>query len=697
MSPPQAGPAHPGRAASGKPGYRPDVQGLRALAVLMVVVYHVWLGRVSGGVDVFLLISAFLLTGSFVRKVEAGRPLRLPAYWLNLFRRLLPAAVVVLLAVLAATANLLPRSRWPEIFGQSWASLFYVQNWALAEAAVDYYAADHSTASPLQHFWSLSIQGQVFILWPLVFAACAALWRGMCVLARRHGLRAPGFRAVAAAAFGAIFAVSLAYSIQVTAADQAWAYFDTRARLWEFALGSLLALALPYAAKLPSAVRVGLGWAGLAAMLSCGIVLQVQQSFPGWVALWPTLAGAAVIAAGGTGSRFGADRLLSLRPLTRLGDISYGLYLWHWPILVIYLATRQTAGPGPAGGAAVIALSLALAWATTKAVETPLRSWRWPTVRRRRLGLVVAVLLAVVAAPLSGWEARVAAYERMAGTQTAQDNPGAEALRPGFEYGGSPAAAVLPLTTELDAEWAEFDGPCEGEYAPGDARIDQCYMAGDPATARKTVFVVGDSHAQHWIPALRPAAERNGWLVVMVHRPGCRFGAESPERDEACNGFNEAASAYVLEHRPDAVLTLASLTASFGAPERVTPGYLEGVRPWLEAGIRVAGMRDTARFDFMVPECVDLNGPESAACTVERDAAIAAESPLEELRDRLKGDRAYAGLGFFEMTDQICDDEVCRPVIGNVLVYIDQSHLSKTYTATTSPVFEERFKAALDW
>ena len=143
----------------------------------MVVTYHVWLGRVSGGVDIFLLISAFLLTLSFVRKVENGRPLRLVSHWLHLFTRLIPAAVVVILGVLAGTWLVIPQSRWPDVLNEAWASLLYRQNWLLADTAVDYYAQDHAGASPLQHFWSLSIQGQVFILWPLIFAAAALVWR----------------------------------------------------------------------------------------------------------------------------------------------------------------------------------------------------------------------------------------------------------------------------------------------------------------------------------------------------------------------------------------------------------------------------------------------------------------------------------------------------------------------------------------
>jgi peptidoglycan/LPS O-acetylase OafA/YrhL len=289
-------------------GFRPEVQGLRFVAVLLVVVYHVFLDRVSGGVDVFLLISAFFLTLSFVRKLEAGQPLALGRYWLHVFKRLLPLAVLTVLATLVLAWLFFPEARIDRVRTEALASVFYVENWALALAEVDYYAADSSTASPFQHFWSLSVQGQVFLLWPLVFGA--AWW-----LHRKAGWRPVP---VLTALFGGILLASLAWSVHTTATNQAFAYFDTRTRLWEFALGSLLALAVPYL-RLPRAARVVLGWAGMLSMVSVGVLINVQGAFPGWIALWPLLSAAAIIVAGRSGSPFGLDRILASRPLVRWG------------------------------------------------------------------------------------------------------------------------------------------------------------------------------------------------------------------------------------------------------------------------------------------------------------------------------------------------------------------------------------------
>lgn len=673
--------------------YRPEIQGLRALAVLLVVVYHVWLGRVSGGVDVFLLISAFLLTASFTRRGEAGAPLHLLKYWLHLFKRQLPAIVVVLLAILTAAALLLPTSRWADIFSQTWASLLYFQNWALAANAVNYYAADHSAASPLQHFWSLSIQGQVFILWPLVFAAAAVLHRALdrrAAAAGRSGSRF-SYRGLLAVVFGAIFTASFAFSVWETAANQSYAYFDTRTRLWEFALGSLLALAVPHLA-FGRRLRILLGWIGLAALVSCGLILKVQQQFPGYMALWPTLAAACIIAAGQPGSRFGADRLLSAGPLVRLGNSSYGLYLWHWPILVFYLFAAGKETPGLLDGAAIIAVSMVLAVATTHMVDKPVRTWTWAETKRRRMGLVIAVAVALVAAPLSGWQYQVRAQEQAVAQQSPQDNPGAAALAPDFQFSGRENALIKPMPASLSGEWAEVDQQCHGQTDPATGRAVPCRVVGDPATASKSIVMLGDSHSMMWLTALEAVARERNWHLTAVLKMGCRYGAASGSRSADCNDYNQAVHDYVLQQAPDAVFTVGTRTDPGAAGETLVDGYAEGVQDFAAAGIQVLALRDSPRFSFPVPECVDRYGAGSGQCTRPRAEVLAEVSPLEELAASLPAVRPM------DMTDQLCTSEgLCPGVIGNVLVYMDHDHLSRSYVATTVPVFGERFAAALGW
>ncbi len=685
-----ADPGRLGEATAGgrKSTFRPEVQGLRALAVLMVVTYHVWLGRVSGGVDIFLLISAFLLTLSFVRKVEAGKSLNLLSHWLHLFKRLLPAAVVVLLGILAGTWLILPQSRWPDVLDQAWASLLYRQNWLLADTAVDYYAQDHSGASPLQHFWSLSIQGQVFILWPLIFAGAALVWR----LLRRlpAGCPRPSYRMVLLTAFSGIFVASLIFSIDQTATNQAYAYFDTRTRLWEFALGSLLALGLPYL-KPGKVLCVLLGWAGLAAMVSCGLVLTVDRSFPGYIALWPTLAAAAIIVAGRSGSRFGVDRLLSWKPLVALGDNSYALYLWHWPVLVLSLAAAGVEEPGLGQGLYIIAASIALAVLTTRFVEKPLREWHWPQLRAWRTAVVVAACCAVLAGPVAVWQTGLLAEEAAAAAQPRELTPGAASLAPENAGKPVPEARLIPAPAAMKNEWADIDGLCTDANVPSDPLLAGCLQNDRPGTVTKRIAVLGDSHAQQYMAALGPIAEQHGWEVVTLLKGNCRFGAESAERDQECNDFNRASAAYVMEHRPDAVFTVASLTVEEAPFETEVPGYIDGIRQFTDAGIDVVGVRDNPRFAINMPECVQKNGPKAPQCNAPLNESLAESSPLDTYRGQV--DRLH----LMDLSDFICAGGICPAVVGNVYVYKDDNHLTKTYVQSMIPMIEQRLLAATGW
>ena len=414
--------------------WRPEIQGLRAVAVLLVVVFHIFTDRVSGGVDIFLFISAFFLTGSFTRKMEAGRPLAVGRYWLHVFTRLMPMAVLTILLTLVAVATVYPladRASWRT---EALASALYVENWALAFNAVDYYAADNTSLSPFQHFWSLSVQGQVFILWPLLFLVSA-------LVARRTGARP---RAVLTTAFASVFVVSLLWSVTQTSQNQAFTYFDTRARLWEFALGSLLALALPFL-HLGRRTRVFLGWAGLASMIAVGVVVDVQGAFPGWIALWPLMSATAVIVAGTSGSHFGVDRILASRPLTRLGDSAYALYLVHWPLLITYSVLTGSQKPGAAAGVALVLVSLGTAILLSARVERPLRAWGWPQTAAWRSAVVLGACAALVVAPVTLWRGAEAAESARVLEAADRNNPGAAVLRPDYEPAGDPGAPVLPV------------------------------------------------------------------------------------------------------------------------------------------------------------------------------------------------------------------------------------------------------------
>lgn len=678
---------------------RPDIQGLRGVAVLLVVAFHVWTDRVSGGVDVFFVLSAFLLTGSFVRRIESGRPLALPAYWLRTFSRILGPMAVMLLAVLAVVLLLFPPSRWDTFVGHAWGSLFYVQNWVLAAEAVDYYAGGGAASTPLQHTWSLALQGQVFLVWPLLLAGTA--WA-----ARRTGAR---FRVLAGTLFAVLFASSLAWSVHATAVTPDAAYFASTTRLWEFALGSLAALAvgaLPPAGTATSRSRrvlgTGLGWAGLTVVVVTPFVTDAQTRFPGSVALAPTLGAAAVLLGGalaaGTGG--GADRLLGSRALTWFGDRAYGIYLWHWPLLVTYLLVAVRDDVPVLHGLGILAGSLLLTRATAPLTRLPallVRTGR-TLARRPRPGagdlarLVATVLLVAVPVGAAHGGTLVRAAQLQAIERTEENYPGAAVLR--GEAVAPTGIPPVPTDAERETEWGETGLEC----APGDGldvigELGNCWAAGptDGSTPSRTLVVIGDSHAMQLLTPITRAAEQRGWKVISYLRMSCRYAAPSPELEDECNAFNDAAREAALEQDPDAVLTIGTRSLAEAPYEELVAGYEEGIAPLLDAGLPVVAFRDNPRFGYDMFECVETYGADHPRCNVARSEALLEVNPLVEVAARNEG------LHLVDLTDRLCTEDVCPSVIGNVVVYRDFDHVTSSYGATLTPDVEERLTATLGW
>lgn len=670
--------------------YRPELQGLRAIAILMVVCYHIWFGRVSGGVDIFLLISAFLLTGSFTRKLESGAPLKVPAYWIHAFKRLLPPAAIVVLITLAGIAVILPSTRWRDLIGEAIASGLYYENWLLAARSVDYYAADHSTASPFQHFWSLSIQGQVFLLWPLLFALAA-------VIIRITGARP---RPVLLILFGTITAASFAWSVYFTDTDQAFAYFDTRTRIWEFGLGSLFALILPSiertigyrdpqdpTANRAATLRALASWTGLVLVLSAGWVIDVEGAFPGYAALWPLLAAGLVIAAGPTRTRWGADRILSSRPLQWLGDISYALYLVHWPLLILTLVTTDTSYATPLTGTILIIASILTAWALTRFVDTPIRTSPRLKTTWWRGTLVITTSLALVLGPAVGWKVeldrRAAAIERAA----IGNNPGARVLDPGYTAEIPREAPVAPDLATLPDDWFGTTDSCTEYLENLPADLEGCQMTQGAKPNAPILAIVGDSRDQQFAPALVAGAQAKGWTIVVVPLGGCAF-TTGPGVEDWCRDHNERVSDLLMELDPEVIAT--SLTwVGHDFEEIPSPGVEKLLAPFLDRGTDVIGYRMYPRLPFSPTRCWEEAGMATSAeteCTVE---ASTAEAPWPDIVNDVE---AAGTLFMVDVRDRICPDGLCAPVIGNVYVWIDEAHPSRTYTETLAPVVEDQLR-----
>ncbi|WP_433783468.1 acyltransferase family protein [Actinomycetospora sp. CA-101289] len=653
---------------------RPEIEGLRGLAAVLVVVYHVWVGRVSGGVDVFFLLSGFLVIGMLARAAVRGDAIDVVRTWTRLFWRLVPTAGLVLLASTVAAAVLLPPSTWARNGRELLAALGFSENWRLALDAVDYYASNGS-ASVAQHFWSLSIQAQFYVVAPVVVLA-VAWW------ARSRGV---DVRAALVAALSAVTAVSLVHSVVSTAADQPFAYFDARARAWEFALGGLLALVVERV-RLPRRTRAVLGWAGVAGLVTCGAVLDVGAAFPGWLALWPVLSAAAVIVAGRAGA---GERLLASRTAQYLGRISYPLYLWHWPVLVVALVLSGRATAGPLDGLGVVVLSLGLAVATHHLLEEPARHVSLGGGRMRAPALVALPLVPALVA-LGAFSAVAAAGAAPPLAVGDPDHPGATVLT-AQAPAGTVAAPVRPAIAQVQDDWAEYRDGCVP--VDGHPVLEECVPVRVEGEPQRRITVIGDSHMQQFLPALEPLARERGWEVRTLVRARCPFAttSETDPADGSCVAWNAAAIEHLAADPPDAVVVSASRDVRAGLTEQTPDGFVAAWQRVDALGIPVVAVRDNPRFDHRPSECLERYGRGAPDCEVPRGDLLAADAPYAVRED------VPARVSFLDLSNELCTASTCPPEIGNVLVYLDDNHVSASYSRTMSTAVGQQLPALLGW
>ncbi|WP_049347057.1 acyltransferase family protein [Rothia mucilaginosa] len=686
-------------------GFRPEIQGLRAFAVLLVVIYHVWVGKVSGGVDVFLFISAFLLSLSFMRKINEGKPLKLLNYWTHVFTRLLPAASVVILLTLAGSFLVLSPTIWSARAVDAQVSLFYWQNWNLANNSVNYFASNTGGKSPFLHFWSLSIQGQIFLLWPVLFAITALLVKKVRI------------KPVPAAVlvFGLVFCASFAFSVWETKNFAAYAYFDTRTRLWEFAVGTLLAIMTLKWKPAHMGTRVAMGWIGIIGLITCGAVLPVEKAFPGFLALWPILSGALLIIAGRTDHKFAIDRLLVSKPLLNLGNISYALYLVHWPMLVLYSAAVGKPRVSFLEGTVLIAASIGLAWVLNRFVEKPLRSasdnflpalasklkFKRPVTSYAAWAgniAFVAAILALVAPTVLG--TRALAEQRdaqvisnaMASVQNDVDTyPGARALSPDKEL---VEADPIPKNATITSLFVPWDTGCKGSYVLINEQLDiSCGYTKNASDDAPLFAVVGSSHALQKTEALKGISKQVGANQLNLLLTGCPYPFTQPANTvngfmKRCIPFSENATAEILAAKPSTVFIISTTTAATAEGETVDPGLDETLRKLTDAGIQVIGIRDNPRFASDMYMCA-MKAKNIDDCSEPVEAKYG-DDPAAPIFAKYADRGAYQ----IDLKDVYCPDGKCSVIQGNVYMYADSNHLTNVYEATLTDIIYERALAA---
>lgn len=674
------------------PRSRHDLRGLLGISVALVVVFHVWFGRVSGGVDVVLVLSGFVFGARLLRlSGDDGAAIRPTAELARLGRRLLPALVVVLAACAALTLLIQPRTRWETFADQALSSLGYLQNWQLAQSAGEYARAGEAV-SPLQHLWLMSVQGQFLVALLLV------VWLIGLVVPRR-ARRAAVLAVVLAAAVG-----SFVYAINAHTADQAGAYYDSFARAWEPLAGVAVA----------AVVGGGLSWrrrwrgvaavVGLAVLVSVGAFVDGAREFPGPLALLPVAATILLICAGAGASLPWPNRVLATAPVATLGALAYAWYLWHWPLVIFWLAYTDGDHAGLSDGLVLIAVSAALAYATMRWVERPLRYAAVPAAGPSRLpalalGATVVLLAVVVAAGSVGWRQHVTAV-RANGAELRNlspiDYPGARALIEQRRVAKLPfRPTVLEASEDIPA--TIVDG-CISDF--GNASVRKCDY-GD-LRAQRTIALVGGSHSEHWITALNVLGRQHGFKVVTYLKMGCPLTTDELPRVSVsndpypgCRDWTDATLASLLDDRPDYVFITTTRPRTDSPGDFVPDSYLGIWDVFADNGIPVIGVRDTPWMyrDGMMFSPVDClaEGGDAEACGLPRSEALADYNPTMDYLDR------YPGIVPLDLSDAVCGPAYCRAVEGNVLVYHDGHHLTASYVRTLAGELGRQLSDAIGW
>ncbi|MGO1276375.1 MAG: SGNH hydrolase domain-containing protein [Corynebacterium variabile] len=714
--------------------YRRDIDGLRGLAIALVVVFHVFVGRVSSGVDVFLLVGGIFFFGPQIRNALNPTGQTLIQSVVRLLRRLYPALLVVVTVTLAAGFAVYARARWAQTAEDAAASLTYRQNLHLADQGQDY-AAVGRDVSLYQHIWSMLAQLQIYLGSLLVIVVLA--W-----LLKRVPLRFPGLSrhwllVIATAA-------SFVYAVHLHGTDQGWNYYSPLSRFWEIGLGGLLGIWLVHK-ETPTRLawaRWPAGVVGVALIIGTGFFLDGADQFPGPWTLVPLAGATLVVLAGnpvadGRGAE-GVSSLLDTAPFQTLGRISYSLYLWHWPLLALatfqfsdVLGNRSTGvqgitatlgtKKGLAIGAAVILISLVLAWATEKYIETPLRQTRKPArawlpsrtavkdAVSHRAGVAVAVV--TVVATVGVLAAGPVIQNRDDARLAAQDD---ENLDPAQYPGPRAFLEDAPVPEDVEVR----PDPTNEEHMLPRTQPDGCYARfedtdlirthdfngsdepcayGDVNSAR-TMYLAGGSHSEHFLPALDVVGRQQGIKIVPVLKMGCVLGMSLPKLDgedyPECDEWDGKAQQFIFDNPPtDGVfMTVTRPTTIEGdGPDQTPTEYVDQVKKFSDAGIHTWGVRDTP-WAMQAPGvqgngrlCVaeDLGSGQTADCGTDEHSSMAEVNPALV---------ALAGLDVSELdvTAALCRDGRCPAVIGNVLVYRDGQHFSDVFSRMLAPELERQ-------
>lgn len=655
--------------------YRPDIQGLRAVAIMMVVSMHCGILDIHGGVDVSFVLSGFLIGGQLFAEIDKTGKVSLTKFWARRFRRLAPpmALVIVGTAVLAWMYGSPLRFRAYIEDGLS-ASLSFL-NWRLVENGTDYFANDGSQ-SPYQHFWSLGIEEQFYVAVPIVLVVI--VWISRKIFRNR---------ALVALFLMAVIAGSFYLGWSETPVNQPLAYFSTHTRIWEITCGVLLALAAPLVSRMNTGLAAVVSWLGLGTVLVTAMLISAETPLPGYAVAGPVIGAVMVIAGGCANPRFGAERLLDNPVLDFVGNVSYGWYLTHWPLLVLWpsITDRDFTFEERMR---VVVLSFVVAVALHYAVERKFkknvslvaRPWKGVfTGGFTTAGTAGAMVLATIvplhlATPSSstvavGFTSEASVEDAVHRTQLSAAVQGA-----------------LQSTPKNSAKHGCIDNFDVTKFVMRDGCV-----AGDPKGS-KTLVLMGDSHAWQWNDVYHEIGKELGVRVVTMSKGGCSpqiYRIINPQVNREyteCDSWRQSAFAELKKIHPD-VLVIADRARR----EANRAGAEASFKVFKETGAKLVYMTDTPQPGQNIPDCLATHIDDITPCNRKQWQAL----EYTEFRAMEREVAEKYGADIIDTTAAFCAADVCPAVIGDQVVYFDNSHITSSYSKSLKPFLKPALEQIL--
>jgi len=644
---------------SGHGAIRPDIQALRALAILSVAIYHFWPHAAPGGfvgVDIFFVISGYLITGQLWRQVQNDNKVKFAQFWARRARRLLPVSLLVIVVTAFASLAIMPYTRSMLIFEEGSASAAYWQNWLMIFKSTDYLQQNIGSLSPFQHFWSLSVEEQYYIFWP--FLVWLVLWAS---LKFRTTLRTRSF--IAAGLLVIIIGLSLWGSILLTDIDSPLAYFSTFTRAWEFAGGALIAIVIDQGlVKVANPENRHWFWfaAGTVLMLSSIMLFDHNTPFPSFWAAVPTLGAMLAIYGGQSTHRFVPRQALGWAPVQFFGDISYSLYLWHWPMLVL-VPIWYGKDIGNFWSLVVLVAAVGVAYLSKRFVEDPVR-FGW--LSRRSNGAQIALTFVAITAVLI--------------TNSSIGYRATDALKHSFaSQVFKPALADVPKDVSLIDQ-----NSCSVAKAEDAFRV--CDFGDLKATTR--VALLGDSHMRQYFAPLEVMAQAHHWRLTLISKSACPPLSESliPKNvaDKTCVTWQQGLASYLKNHKAFDLIFESSSSLVSAKLEHVQKSFAALVTSQIARGSKWVVIRDNPKPRSTFLACIEAHQHSVAkSCSVSRGWGL---EPFDRLSLAVQG---LPGVTIADFTRIYCQLS-CSPVINNIIVYRDHSHLTNTFASTLRPAFE---------